>query len=195
MKFAKAAEAEKLKINTMPMTDVCFQLIIFFMLSLRLFSAEGDFSIQMPSTAPQEGLPDEVQTPPVRVRLRSDSNGKLTGIQIGQRAVANFKDLRRQVQEISGVDRGPAAASGNAEVELDCDYDLKFEYVVKALTAVSGFLADDKQTIVRMVDKIRFAPPRKPKTLQKTTTPKKTTAPEKPESPEKPEAPKESKKA
>jgi biopolymer transport protein ExbD len=163
MKFAKESELERLEFNMTPMIDVCFQLIIFFMLSMRLFSAEGDFSIQMPSAAPQEGLPDEMQTPPVKVRLRADRKGKLAGIQIGQRAVANFKDLQRQVREISGLDRGPAATAGGAEIELDCDYNLKFEYVVKTLTAVSGFLAEDKQTVVRMVDKIRFAPPRKPK--------------------------------
>jgi hypothetical protein len=42
-------------------------------------------------------------------------------------------------------------------------YNLKFEYIVDALTAISGFVADDHQTIVRMIEKIRFAPPRKPK--------------------------------
>jgi biopolymer transport protein ExbD len=162
MKYSKGSYRENLEINMTPMIDICFQLIIFFMLSLRLFSAEGDFSIQMPLTAPQEGLPDEAQTPPMKIRLRADRKGKLAGMQMGQRAIATFKDLQRQVREIAGLDRGPSATPANSEVELDCDYNLRYEYVVDVLTAVSGFVADDKKTIVRMVEKIKFAPPRKP---------------------------------
>ena len=68
----------KLGFDMTPMIDVCFQLIIFFMLSLRLFSPEGDFSIKMPIAAPLEGLPDESQIPPVKIRLRADAHGNFT---------------------------------------------------------------------------------------------------------------------
>lgn len=163
MKFGKPIEMDKLEMNMTPMIDVCFQLIIFFMVSLRLFSAEGDFSIKMPLAGPQEGLPDEAQTPPVKVRVRADRNGNLLDMQMGQRTLTTFKDLQHQVREVSGLDRGPTATPMNTEVELDCDYNLKFQYVVKVLTAVSGFVAEDKQTIVRMIEKIKFAPLRKPK--------------------------------
>lgn len=162
MKVAKSNEPERLDINMTPMIDVCFQLLIFFMLSLRLFSLEGDFSIKMPLAAPQEGLPDETQTPPVKIRLRADDNGNLASMEMGQRKLTTFKELHHQVREVSGLDRGPTATSASAEVELDCDYNLKFEYVVSALTAISGYVTDDKQSIVRMIEKIKFAPPRKP---------------------------------
>lgn len=162
MKIAKSSsELEKLKMNMTPMIDVCFQLIIFFMLSLRLYSPEGDFSVKMPLAAPEQGLPDETQTPPVKIRLRADRHGNLIGIQLGQRTLATFQELQRQVRDIVGLDRGPAGTPSDAEVELDCDYNLKFEYVVSALSSVSGYLADDRQTIVRLIEKIRFAPPRK----------------------------------
>ena len=162
MKIAKSSEPERLDMNMTPMIDVCFQLLIFFMLSLRLYSPEGDFSIKMPLAAPQEGLPDETQTPPVKIRLCADRNGNLASMEIGQRKLATFKELSHQVREVSGLDRGPTATTTSAEVELDCDYNLKFEYVVNALTAISGYVADDKQSIVRMIEKIKFAPPRKP---------------------------------
>ena len=163
MKLVKGGgEAEKLEMNMTPMIDVCFQLLIFFMLSLRLYSAEGDFSIKMPIAAPQEGLPDESQTLPIKIRLRADRNGNLTGIEIGQRKLATFEALHHEIRTLAGLDRGPTGTPTSAEVELDCDYNLKFEYVVRALTAISGYVADDKQTIVRMIEKIKFAPPRKP---------------------------------
>jgi biopolymer transport protein ExbD len=144
-----------------PMIDVCFQLIIFFMLSLRLYSAEGDFSIKMPLFAPREGAPDDIQTPPVKVRLRANAKGELVGIFMGRRGVASFKELQQNIREIAGLDRGPAGSPSNSEVELDCDYNLKYAYIVDVLTAISGYLADDKLTIIRLIDKIKFAPPRK----------------------------------
>jgi biopolymer transport protein ExbD len=163
MKFATPGdEPEKPTMNMTPMIDVCFQLIIFFMLSLRLYSPEGDFSVRMPLAAPTQGLPDETQTPPVKIRLRADQNGNLASIQLGQRKLGSFQELQRQIRDIAGLDRGPAGTTSNAEVELDCDYNLKFEYVVSALSAVSGYLAADRQTVVRLIEKIRFAPPRKP---------------------------------
>jgi len=163
MKLAKSSEAERLEFNMTPMIDVCFQLIIFFMLSMKLFSLEGDFSVRMPIAAPQEGLPDESQTPQVKIRLHSDSKGNLIAMEMGQRKVATFKELQHQVREVSDQDRGPSGTGTAAEVELDCDYNLRYEYVISALSAVSGYMADDKQTIVRMIEKIKFAPPRKPK--------------------------------
>jgi biopolymer transport protein ExbD len=162
MKIAKSGEAEKLEMNMTPMIDVCFQLIIFFMLSLRLYSPEGDFSIKMPIAAPQQGLPDETQVPPIKIRLQADKHGNLASMQMGQRTLKSFQSLREEIRDVASLDRGPAATTTNAEVELDCDYNLKFEYVVSALTAISGYVADDKQTIMRMIEKIKFAPPRRP---------------------------------
>lgn len=161
MKFGKGGESEKFDLDMTSMIDVCFQLIIFFMLSLRLFSPEGDFSVAMPLARPHEGLPPEPMTPPVRVRLRADRNGDLAGIQMGQRTLTTFKELHNQIREISRQDRGPGATPGSAEVELDCDYNLKYVYAMNALNAVAGYVANDKQTVVRMIEKVRFSPPRK----------------------------------
>jgi biopolymer transport protein ExbD len=147
--------------NMTPMIDVCFQLIIFFMLSLRLFSAEGDFNIKMPLAAPKEGTPDNAQTPPLKVRLRSDAKGNLTGIIMGRRKITGFKDLQNHIRNVVRLDRGPASGGG-VEVEIDCDYNLRYEYIVKVLSAVTAYVPDDQHTIVRLAEKIRFSPQRKP---------------------------------
>lgn len=163
MKIEKGGgEFKKIQINMTPMIDACFQLIIFFMLSLRLFSPEGDFGITMPIASPRSGLRPLLESPPVKIRLAAHSDGTLASIHMGQRKMSSFTELHDQIREVSKLDRGPAGSS-NTEVELDCDYNLKFKYVVDALNAVSGYVANDKQTIIRMIEKIRFAPPRKPK--------------------------------
>ena len=155
-------EFDKIEVNMTPMIDACFLLIIFFILTLRLFSPEGDFNITMPLASPRSGLQPIQESPPVKIRLIAYPDGKLATIQMGQRKLTSFAELHKQIREISGLDRGPAGAS-NTEVEIDCDYNLKFEYVVDALNAISGYVANDKETVVRMIEKIRFAHPREPK--------------------------------
>lgn len=162
MKIQKGSGiAPKINLNMTPMIDACFQLIIFFLLTLKLLSPEGDFSITMPVASPRAGPPPLPESPPVKIRLVAHPDGKLASIQMGQRKLSSFSELHNQIREVVGFDRGPAGSSG-AEVELDCDYNLKFEHVVDALNAVSGYVANDKQTVIRMIEKIRFAPPRPP---------------------------------
>ncbi|MBN1395274.1 MAG: biopolymer transporter ExbD [Pirellulales bacterium] len=163
MKIDKGGgDFQKIEINMTPMIDACFQLIIFFMLSLRVFSPEGDFGITMPiaSTRPSDISPSSSAV--VKIRLAAHPNGNLAGITMGDRKLSSFAQLHNQIREISGLDSGGPAGAGGAEVELDCDYNLKYEYVVDALNAVSGYVANDKQTIIRMIEKIRFGRPRDP---------------------------------
>ena len=55
-------------------------------------------------------------------------------------------------------DAGPGTGADDREIELDCDYNLRFEYVIDAITAVSGKVQQGE--IVKLIDKIKFAPPR-----------------------------------
>jgi biopolymer transport protein ExbD len=151
---------QRLDMMMTPMIDVCFMIITFFIVNMRIFSPEGNFNIEMPAAAAQAGdASDDAQIPPVKIRLRADKAGDLTGILMGQRTIQSFKELRGEMRKLCGADRGPAAASATPEVEFECDYNLKYEYVVNAVTAISGYLANDDRTIVRLIEKIRFAPP------------------------------------
>ena len=67
--------------------------------------------------------------------------------------------LRNEIIAIIGDDRGPGSIQETAEVELDCDYGLNYEHVIEAITAVSGYI-DDNDNVVKLVEKIKFAPPR-----------------------------------
>jgi biopolymer transport protein ExbD len=156
-----SGQFERLDMMMTPMIDVCFQMIIFFIANMRLFAPEGDFNIKMPIAAPSEGRPEQGETPPIKVRLVADKKGQLVSIQMGQRVLGSFKELQKQLRDIMGLDRGPTATPLNPEVELDCDYNLRFESVVDALTTISGYLADDKQTVIHLIENIKFSPPRK----------------------------------
>ncbi|GDX96739.1 hypothetical protein LBMAG47_24040 [Planctomycetia bacterium] len=151
--------ADKIAIDMTPMIDVVFQLITFFMLTLKSVIVEGDFDIKMPLGA---GKVDIDAAPPtvMRVQMKADAAGELTGITLNGGPVADFEQLRQKVIGVVGVNQGPGGAD-NTEVELDCDYGLKYGNVIKAISYVSGVPQGDGQ-VIDLVKKIKFTPPKKP---------------------------------
>ncbi len=151
---------DKINIDMTPMIDCVFQLITFFMLTLKTVFVEGDFDIRMP-LGPSGGAPSE--TPPVivRVKMSADPNGELAGISMNGSPVGGFDQLRQKIVGIVGLNSGPGGAE-NTEVELDCDYGLKYVNVVNAITAVSGVPQGDG-AVVELVKKIKFTAPKKRK--------------------------------
>src|SRR4051794_5910283 len=158
VKIKKAGLPDKIPIDMTPMIDIVFQLLTFFCMTLRVSSAEGDFNIKMPLAAPRAGLPDPNQLPPMKVRMRADGSGNLVELALNDRSFSGqdrFKQLHNYIASLVG--EGSLAAS--AEVELDCDFRLKYEYVIEAITAVSGTVGPDGE-IIKPDKKKKFAPPR-----------------------------------
>ena len=156
--FKKRGLPDKIPIDMTPMIDIVFQLLTFFCMTLRISSAEGDFNVKMPLAAPRAGLPDPNQLPPMKVRMRADSNGNLTELLLNDRSFSGADRWKQLHNQVAGL-VGDGSLAASAEVELDCDYGLKYEYVIEAITAVSGRMGPDGQTI-KLVEKIKFAPPR-----------------------------------
>ena len=163
IQFRKRGLADKVPIDMTPMIDIVFQLLAFFCMTLRVADAEGDFAIKMPLVAAQAGEPDPNQAPErFTLRMRADAAGDLLEMTMAQQAFTGPGDERwiRLRQFIAGqVGQGSLAES--AEVELDCDYNLKYEYVIRAITAVSGDIGPDGQ-MIKLIEKINFAPRRPP---------------------------------
>lgn len=150
---------EGVELMMTPMVDIVFQLLIFFLMTFKITSAEGDFNVKMPLAAPSQGKPDEIQLPPLKVRLTADPGGRIAGIFLGQAPMKDFRQLREQIVGIVGDDTGPGSITDTQEVELDCDYNLDFKHVIDAITAVSGQITPDGE-VVKLIEKIKFAPPR-----------------------------------
>ena len=65
-----------------PMIDIVFQLLIFFMLNLKIVSPEGNFNINLPIAAPANAQQD-VSLPDIKVALKSDRDGNLISLSLG----------------------------------------------------------------------------------------------------------------
>ena len=161
MKVRRGASSEaKVEQQMTPMIDVVFQLLTFFVMSFKVVTMEGDFNIKMPLGAARPGSITDNTVPPMKVRMTADANGNLTGMKLNESSFGpnGWDNLRGSIRGILASSGGPGLAK-EAEVELDCDYNLKYEYVIYAITAVSGY-KDENNNIVKLVEKIKFAPPK-----------------------------------
>ena len=164
MKIAKPSSLSKVEIPMAPMIDIVFQLLIFFMLNLKIVAPEGNFNINLPVSAPSNA-PSDVNVPDIKVGLRSDRDGNLVQLTLGGNNLGNdnkaFDRLNSEILKIIGRPGNPLTKE--IEVELDADYECQYKYVVKAISRCTG--REDSQTkqVTRYIEKIKFAPPHKPK--------------------------------
>ena len=112
-----------------PMIDMVFLLLIFFVLTFRFIIPEGDFNIQMSPMG--EAQHDEVDTDSVLVRLIADDDGQLAAIQLNDEDIEHFEHLRQQVSAMG-------RAKPDLEVELFPDEHLRYEYGIRAITAIAA---------------------------------------------------------
>jgi biopolymer transport protein ExbD len=158
----KTSKSEKIETQMAPMIDVVFQLLIFFMLTLKIVEPEGDFSINMPIGAPSEPT-NELPLPDLKVRMLSDDNGNLTDLQFGTRSLGTAPDcFRRLTNEIIKVTGNPLPGDvpNEQQVEIDADYNLRYEYGIACIGACTGQIQDGK--MIRYIEKIKFSQVREP---------------------------------
>ena len=163
MKFRSRIAGTKIEAQMAPMIDVVFQLLIFFMLTLKIVEEEGDFNINMPIGRPAQQTSDDINLPDIRITLEADpASGELAELKIGPRSLGNgpeaFERLNLQILRLIGGAPG-RATSKEQEVEIKADYDLHYRHVMRAVSACTGRMENGK--LVRYIEKIKFAPPNK----------------------------------
>jgi biopolymer transport protein ExbD len=161
MRIRHAGHEEKLELMMTPMIDVVFQLMVFFVFTFKITLPEGDFNVRMPAETGVSAEPSE--TPLIKVRLRANADRELAGVQLGDVAITGpdpFGELQTRIRGMIDDSAGPG--SSEQEVEIDNDYDLKYRYVIDALTAVTGYVDPVTGAAHKLVEKVRFAPLRAP---------------------------------
>ena len=162
MKIRHQKPNEKIILDMTPMIDVVFQLLAFFVMTFKIVAPEGDFNIKMPLAAPSDGTPEENLHPPIKISLRAGVGGVLSGILLGERNIGgDFKQLRTEVFGLVGAGGGAPSTAGDFEVEFTCDYDLQYQYVIAAITHVTGYRDPNTDKVVKLIEKVKFTPPQK----------------------------------
>jgi hypothetical protein len=157
MKFAAAATpaawAEVLETGLLAATPVALAILLWSAARFPLAAASP------PTVEPAGSAASAVARRPVliQVRLRADPQGAPAWITVNRLLAKNLEDLRARVRALVSEAGGPAAA----EVEFDCDYNLRYETTLAALAAVSCSPADDTAS-ADLLQRVKFARRRKP---------------------------------
>ena len=153
MRIRNTDHREHIVLQMTPMIDIVFQLLVFFVFTFKIVLPEGDFNIRMPS-ASASTTSEPSETPLLRVRLQADESRDLASLQLGDRPIASFEELQKEIRSLVEDDAGPGTSE--QEVEIEADYDLKYRYVINAVTAITGYIENGEQH--KLVEKVRFAP-------------------------------------
>ncbi len=137
-----------------PMIDMVFQLLIFFILMFKIVIPEGDFAIKMPALGgPADGPPVDSIT----IQLKADRDGNLTTVSLAGQTfrgtTEGLEQLRTYARKLLG---GKAMEAQATEIELVCDYDLKYNNVIRIISDCTGYV--DKGKVVKLAEKIKFRP-------------------------------------
>ena len=153
---------EKVSLQMTPMIDVVFLLNIFFMVTFKIILPEGDFNIRMPSAAAARSM-EMSETLPMTLVMKAGPDGDLVEMRLAGRSFGNeptaFARLHQQIRGMVDDAGGPGTAS-ELEIELDCDYNLNYEHVMRAITAVTGYIENGQPH--KLIEKIKFTPPKEP---------------------------------
>lgn len=159
-------EPEKLEMNMSAMIDVVFQLLVFFMLTLKIVEPEGDFNINMPAVGAPTQPTVDIQLPDLKVRMRANPDGTLANMSFGQTSLGNDQDAfkRLNLEVFKVISQFGEDMAKDVEVEIDADYNLHFRHVINAVGACTGKVTEvgGEEKIVKYVEKIKFAPPKPP---------------------------------
>ncbi len=157
MKFRNTDHHEEVQVQMTSMIDIVFQLLVFFIMTFKIVLPEGDFNIRMPlPSADTPSTPSE--TPPMTLRMRANTGGELVEMQLGTQLFEGNERFAQLHTYIRGLvdDLGGPGTAGDQEVEIDADYDLKYDYVMRSITALTGYLDNGQR--YQLIEKVRLTP-------------------------------------
>jgi biopolymer transport protein ExbD len=152
MRFARRAGSlseSKCEIEMTPTLDIIFQLLIFFILTFKPITEEGQFGVNLahlpvggaavPTVVPGEDDQSDASldvelNPPFRIRLAADADGNLAkgGVFFGEeRRLPSLDYLRFELRNTA------QGFTEDFEVVIEADPGLRWEYLVQAVNAIS----------------------------------------------------------
>lgn len=154
-------KSQKIEPQMAPMIDIVFLLLVFFLLTLQIRAQEGDFQLNMPLN----GCGWESDQP-IRVRLLANDDGSLANIiyrneqlGLGERA---FEKLNQRVRTAVGYRAGYEPLSKDLEIVIQANYNLNYQFTIKALNACSCTLEASAAGVdqrVLLSENVSLAPP------------------------------------
>ncbi len=153
--------SDSIKLDLTAMIDIVFQLMVYFIMTFKITALEGDFNINMPTSAvdPSQIIDPLNQT--IEVHLIAGADGAAGPIEVKYGSQTEvFGDEYRYVRLRDYIKNlvlqsGDPLAGNEFEVEFNIDRTLHYGHTVQAVEAVSGEVNPDGR-IATLIQKIRF---------------------------------------
>jgi biopolymer transport protein ExbD len=157
-----ATSVDKIELQMTPMIDVVFQFNIYFLFTFKIVMLEGDFNIHMPSAAAARSI-EMTEALPMTLVMKAGPEGQLAELRLAGRSFGNgpdaFPRLRQQIRAAVDAAGGPGKAN-DLEVEIDADYNLNYQYVIDAMTHITGYI-DQNGEPRDLIKRVKFTPPKR----------------------------------
>jgi biopolymer transport protein ExbD len=131
----------KIDINMTPMIDVVFQLLTFFMLTLKTVIVEGDFNIRMPLGA-SAGAAEDNPIPPLILKMTATPEGRLAGVQMGGKSAVGQELLNELASADAMLDNALAAAKQGNRGQMNAARRAKQDAAEKLTLALQAQILD-----------------------------------------------------
>ncbi len=131
----------KIDINMTPMIDVVFQLLTFFMLTLKTVIVEGDFNIRMPLGA-SAGAAEDNPIPPLILKMTASPDGRLSGVQMGGNSVVGQELLNELASADAMLDNALAAAKQGNRGQMNAARQAKQKTAEKLTQTLQAQILD-----------------------------------------------------
>ena len=139
MRIRQTQNDDEPAVNLMPLLDMVFLLLIFFLVATTFAQEERDAKVQLPVTQTEQPL----SAPPQQLIINIRENGEIL---MGTETIKDYGDLRTMLVRVVENDPG-------REVLIRCDDRAKHEYFAAALRVCReagiqeikiGYMFDDR---------------------------------------------------
>jgi biopolymer transport protein ExbD len=129
----KPGQEEKLELNMTPMIDVVFQLLIFFMVTLRIPPTEAIIETALPKAkgpgeVSNDVIKDEEEFEDIRLIIAKDQTGTVQRF-VNQMMVRSDRQLKSQLVTMKGI-------HAKGRVVVVCGDDVPYQHLVRAISLV-----------------------------------------------------------
>ena len=145
-----------------PMIDIVFQLLVFFIMTFKVVTMEGDFKVKMPLASTNAEMMNQVFPTILHVRIAAGDNGGVAQVEVDTDGgdVQTFTNdwpsgLTDYVSKVIFSAEGDPSTAEDTEVEFDIDFSLRYMHTVKAIESVSGVVQPDG-SVKKLIEKIKF---------------------------------------
>ncbi|MBC8354810.1 MAG: biopolymer transporter ExbD [Planctomycetes bacterium] len=147
---SRSSQTDDHRLQMSSMIDIVFLLLVFFVMTFRITSQEGEFVMAGADAIVSDGESRGTNLPLI-LRLDASPEGRLIAISLNGQRATSFEEVQAR---LIGLEEDGALR--DVVMTVDCDSKLKYENVIAALDNVTGY-RDELGQLRPLIRSTKFA--------------------------------------